>query len=59
MEHWCTRHGKLQVLINLTWQDVRDVRDRQLHETDAKVGHVRRSTRIYRMNGLQLQTKIA
>ena len=23
---------------SVTWQDVRDVRDRQLHETDAQVG---------------------
>ena len=31
--------GKQQVLIwDPTWQEVRDVRDQELHDTDAKVG---------------------
>ena len=38
MEHWYTRLGATGVDKSVTWQDVRDVRDRQLHETDSKVG---------------------
>ena len=34
----------------VTWQDVRDVRDRQLHETDAKVGQSDAPS-SYKMNG--------